>query len=719
MLHVMLPSPESLPEQLRNSHRWLVWKAEQRGDKVAKVPCDRAGQTASMKDHLTDISQALYDARKLRSKPGGECYGVGYCFGEQCGLVCLDLDNAIGTDYLQWFIDTFPTWAEISLSGNGAHLFFTGRFPGKRSIVIDGAKVEIFGERGFIAVTGEQIPNTVADLGEFAPVGESLAPYLVKGTPPKPKASTQQANNSDRYRGFGQAILKEDCDKILASVDGQKHYTLRDAAFHCGKFIPLCYSFHEAESALRDAIASRGCADLKAAWHTIETGLRKGALEPDSVPELAEPQDVDLSEWGKKIDAEPAARTAVMNEFPASLLNVPGFIGEVMAFTRSRSFVDQPTLALAGALSLLAALTGRKVRDASGTRTSIYVLGVARTGHGKDMARKINKEILYAAAADSLIGPEGLASSAGLVSAMESKLCCLFQLDEIGRLLKTTSNPASGSHLYNIITELLKFYTSSDSVYLGNAYGDMKLNKTINQPCAVLYGTTVPEPLYSAFTPDSISSGWLGRCLIFESPDQRPAKSNPVVADAPESVIEFARSWWNFKPGGNLSIENPSPVCVPADQAAVDKILEFDFYADEQTEQAGPILGCLWSRATEKARKLALLHACSRAVASDARIDLEAASWACELTDYLTRRIVYLASWNVSENGTESSILRIEKIISDSGKRGITLGDLHNKTRWATKRERSDALENLIISGKVVSSTIPTGGRPITTYRST
>lgn len=724
MFHVMLPVPDNLPPELRESDRWLVWKAERRGEKVAKIPCDRNGVTASMKEHHSSLADALRDARRLRAQPGGECYSVGYAFGEDCGIVALDLDGAIENgqqaEHLSWFIEQCPSWGEVSLSGNGAHLFYKGSFPGKRSIVLDGARIEVFGTRGFIAITGSRIPGTPLGLADFGPIGDVLIPFLTKQT--NQKQTAEQVRIEGKYRAFGEAILKEDCEKILASVDGQKHYTLRDAAFHCGHFVPACYSLSEAENALRDAIARRGCDDMKLAWRTIHTGLLKGAEQPEYPPELYDGPEVDLSGWGKRQDEEEDGDTTLCisdpGPFPESLLQAPGFLGDVMNYTIASAYVPQPALALAGALSLLAVLTGRKVRDKVNTRTNLYVISVAGTGQGKEAARITNKEILFAAGADKLIGPEGLASHAGLISAVERQPACLFQLDEIGRIMATTNDAKRSPHLYSIITNLLKLYTSAGSIYYSDAYADAERNKSIVQPCAVVHGTTVPESLYAAFSEDSLSSGWLGRVLVFEAPAVRPAKQVPTATEPPKKVIEFAESWFKTQAGGNLSGEHPKPITLTTDDEAETVFAELDTYADDQSVKAGAVFGVLWSRAVEKARKLAMLWACSEGIGTEARITKAGAQWACELTDYLTRRLCWIASRHVASNTIEATSLKIERMIVDAGERGVSGVELLKRTRFLTKKDRQESILYLIDTGKIEQTQIRTGkpGRPTYIY---
>ena len=193
--------------------------------------------------------------------------------------------------------------------------------------------------------------------------------------------------------------------------------------------------------------------------------------------------------------------------FPAELVDCGGLLAEIIAFNNQTAFKPQPVLALGAAIALLGTITGRKVADEYNTRTNVYCLGVCGSGGGKERPRLVNKEILFLAGLDRMAGPEGLASHAGLITAVHAQPSILFQLDEIGRLLKTLSNPNRSPHLYHIATVLMRLFTCSNSVYIGDAYADKKRNKTINQPNACLYGTTVPQSLYEGLTAESVTDG--------------------------------------------------------------------------------------------------------------------------------------------------------------------------------------------------------------------
>jgi Primase C terminal 2 (PriCT-2)/AAA domain len=174
---VPLPRPDRLPAELRESRAWMLWR---RGDawkwneteqdwKLAKVPCDRAGRAHDMTDPEIrgGLVEALTDAGQLRERHG-PVYGVGLTFCAVQGFFCLDLDRDLidrqPSDRLTWLYHTCPTWGEVSIRRRGGHLFYRGRADGKQTIRWRGDRLEIFGSKGFIAVTGESLDTSIIKL---------------------------------------------------------------------------------------------------------------------------------------------------------------------------------------------------------------------------------------------------------------------------------------------------------------------------------------------------------------------------------------------------------------------------------------------------------------------------------------------------------------------------------------------------------------------------
>ncbi len=194
---VPLPNPERLPDELRQSNAWILWRAEweRKKDgswKLNKVPCDAGGRTHDMTAESIrgPIGDLLRDVEHLRADRG-QHFGVGITFCGVDGFFALDLDGDLAgpapSERLQWLIDNHPTWMETSISGAGVHLFYRGKADGKRKFPWRGSPLEVFGSAGFIAVTGQVFlhPGQLAD-GVELPADEIKRKPSRNGIAPAP-----------------------------------------------------------------------------------------------------------------------------------------------------------------------------------------------------------------------------------------------------------------------------------------------------------------------------------------------------------------------------------------------------------------------------------------------------------------------------------------------------------------------------------------------------
>ena len=436
--------------------------------------------------------------------------------------------------------------------------------------------------------------------------------------------------------------------------------------------------------------------------------LRDGGTGPGEEVDLSAFAPLaEIEDLGAKPDRPPDP-----GPFPDHLLRVPGFIDEVMAHNLATAPRPQPVLALAAAICLQAVLAARKVRDERGNRTNLYCVGVAPSGAGKDHARKVNKNVLFASGLVEHEGNEDLASDAGLVTAVEAEPAILFQIDEFGRFLRTIGDPKKAPHLFNVLTALMKLYSSADTIFRGKAYAEKKRNKVVDQPCVGVYGTTVPEHFFESLTADSLSDGFIARLLVFEA-DSTPPRQRVRATPAPDDVVATARWWGDFKPGGNLRGEHPEPAIVPAtgDGGAVFDALAALVDAELVRDEVGR---SLWARAEEKACRLALVYACS-ANHEHPEIDRAAATWACELSEYLTRRMLFVAHEWVAEGLFDARQKRVLRIVRRAGGR-ISRTALCRKTQWLTQRERQEVIDNLLETGQLEQIVEKTATKPGVVY---
>jgi len=412
-------------------------------------------------------------------------------------------------------------------------------------------------------------------------------------------------------------------------------------------------------------------------------------------------------------DQSSALRPPDPGPFPEHLLHVPGLIEQVIVFNLATATRPQPVLALAAAICLQAVLAARKVRDERGNRTNLYCVGIAPSGAGKDHARKVNKNVLFQAGLNEHDGNEDLASDAGLVTAVEQQPAVLFQIDEFGRFLRTIGDPKKAPHLFNVLTALMKLYSSADTVFRGKAYADKKRNKVIDQPCVSVYGTTVPDHFFESLTAESLSDGFIARLLVFES-GTTPPRLRSRQRDVPEPILEAVRWWGDFKPGGNLRVEHPQPIVIPTSDEAGAVFDELAGIVDVELERPEESGRSLWARAEEKACRLALVYACS-ANHEEPRIDAHAARWACDLSAYLTRRMLFICHEWVADGQFDAKQKRVLRVIRRAGGT-ITRSELCRKTQSLTQRERQEVIDNLLETGQIVQDQTPTATKPRLAY---
>jgi hypothetical protein len=289
----------------------------------------------------------------------------------------------------------------------------------------------------------------------------------------------------------------------------------------------------------------------------------------------------------------------------------------------------------------------------------------------------------------------------------------LFQFDEFGRFLRTVGDPKRAPHLFNVVTTLMKLYSSADSHYRGKAYADPTRNRPVKQPCVSVYGTTVPEHFYLALTADALQDGFVARLLVFEGDDEAPRQRVPQ-ATAPAPLVEAARWWGEFSPGGNLSREHPEPLLVTTTPEAGRAFDEFAAVVDRESAGTDNASRPLWARAEEKACRLALVYACSANRVGPV-VDEAAARWACALSEHLTRRTLFLAQQWVADGEFDARQKKVLRIIREAGGQ-ICHSELYSRTRSLTPRERQEVLENLGQTGQVVVRTESTATKPRVVY---
>jgi hypothetical protein len=411
--------------------------------------------------------------------------------------------------------------------------------------------------------------------------------------------------------------------------------------------------------------------------------------------------------------------------FPQDLLEVPGLLGAIVRHNLETAHRPQPILALGAAITLVATITGRKIMDETRVCTNLYVIGVCRSGGGKERARQINAEILERSGLEGMLGPEGFASHTGLVRCVERNPVILFQVDEFGRILATLKDSKRAPHLYHVPTVILRLYSAVGGTFRGDAFAELEKNLVIEWPHASIYATTVPSVFYESLTRENLTDGLLSRFLVFESETHTPPRSDPrvLMRAVPDEILSEVGRWRDTlspaRVGKKRAPELVDPKVLPPTEAARSVLAAHDAMVDRELESSAEETS-LWVRASESTRKLALIHAASLHGPSVSEIGEDSMRWAVRLSEYLVRRLVWTSREWLTEGFYESSRARILRFIRSKGSAGVTLSDLARTFRGIRSRDRAEILDHLLEARELMEARLfqaKGAGRPIRIYR--
>jgi putative DNA primase/helicase len=148
----------AIPAALRQCPQWVCWRAVRKPDgRIAKVPCQPDGTAASVTDRNTwsDFQTCLASGRS-----------VGFVLTAEAGFVAIDLDHVrsrtgVIDPWAADIIKEFKTYAEVSPSGAGLHIWLRGTLPpeGRRK-----NRLEVYDDKRYMTVTGDHLNGAPTDI---------------------------------------------------------------------------------------------------------------------------------------------------------------------------------------------------------------------------------------------------------------------------------------------------------------------------------------------------------------------------------------------------------------------------------------------------------------------------------------------------------------------------------------------------------------------------
>lgn len=179
---------DGIPVSLREIPHWIVWRYELNDERRwTKVPYKAWGSGSRSKastknpSHWSTFKEAVASYR-TDDLYDSACDGIGFVFSAGCGITGIDLDHAVIDDtpntYAEGLLNSLPTFAELSPSGTGVHIWLLAAKPEgagcKWSNIDDkGTNIEIYDDARFFTVTGQPV-HGVEQHGDLAPLQQEL-----------------------------------------------------------------------------------------------------------------------------------------------------------------------------------------------------------------------------------------------------------------------------------------------------------------------------------------------------------------------------------------------------------------------------------------------------------------------------------------------------------------------------------------------------------------
>jgi putative DNA primase/helicase len=159
---VITINADTIPSELKKHNQSVMWKEETRHGKPTKVPYTVDNCPAKADDPTTWNSfEACLKA--LNSNGNYHFTGIGFEFSKTIGITGIDIDhcrNPETGEIEKWAAEKvrqFDTYAEVSPSGEGLHIFVKGVKRGKRS---KRGNVELYDSGRFFTLTGAHLSGT-------------------------------------------------------------------------------------------------------------------------------------------------------------------------------------------------------------------------------------------------------------------------------------------------------------------------------------------------------------------------------------------------------------------------------------------------------------------------------------------------------------------------------------------------------------------------------
>jgi hypothetical protein len=525
--------------------------------------------------------------------------------------------------------------------------------------------LDIKGDGGMVLLPGSQHPDgplyVLEDDRDPASTPEAFLPLVKKLPEPPPIDLSDLEPLTDAQKELGRRVFDNKCKKYADVPDGQWNPELTRLTFKAGQMIAReIFTAEEAEAKIlaiptaavymaeKPRVVKKNIArgfkkgarkpwdPTRAEEHLQEklverfgppgsAKLPDGAISPEVYKRQQQAQSVAISE---KLAAE---RAQVLEEPKDSSWQLPeGLLGDVANFIYRSAYKPNQEVALAGAITFLAGITGRQYNTSTSTGLNQYVVLLAETSRGKEgAARGIGKlkhaieKINLSLNIDQFMGPASIASAPALKKQLAQTECFYTSMGEVGKTLQKMTGRNANPNDIELMGALMDLYMKSgkyDSLR-ATIYSDKGQNiPKVQSPCVSIIGDSTPGDFYKAMTLSDFASGLIPRLTIIEHigripPTNKQHKGVIPTPDLVKRLIKLIQTVTKLQQSGHKVIEVEMS---PEAQAFTDKF-EADY--ERKIEQHPGPLAQLWSRSHLRLLRLASLVAVGALDWSNERAD--------------------------------------------------------------------------------------------------
>jgi len=345
-----------------------------------------------------------------------------------------------------------------------------------------------------------------------------------------------------------------------------------------------------------------------------------------------------------------------------------GLMKDIIEYTISASKTPSVAIAAVSSLSMLSVLFGRRwasTRIGGGGETfaNIYAFGTAPSGIGKttsaELAHKIYYEAVdrvasspaagvYATATASfdeegneidarplisilrgVIYEKDVHAPATLQNQLISSPHTVMVVDEASNFVRRVWSEKGSDSSIGLQGAIKKLISAAGSISHGTDYTQSAKNQSaVHNPGFSFIGYSTQKALLKALPSAAYEDGTIGRFLWLDEPgfpDMVIPSANMVTrgrcVDQMTAIIaSHLKSETDLTVGGYLAPDLPiTPIIVPRTSEAQEMILKSELFFHEEARRAHKVDredGALWSRVSECAQRIALLHALGRGIDS-------------------------------------------------------------------------------------------------------